>query len=72
MSATLVYSSKHFPKSRTLTVWESTDDSFTKLMRGIFAHNGLNNRLKIEKNKYFYQPTNEYKQYVVRFKGVRK
>lgn len=72
MSATLVYSSKWFPKSNTLLVWEPKEDRFTKLMRDIFAQSSLNKRLKIERNKYFYQPSNDYKEYLVRFKGIRK
>lgn len=70
--ATLVYSSKWFPKSRTLSVWEPVNDSCERLMREIFANVSLNKRLKVERNKYFYQPSDDYKQYLVRFRGIRK
>ena len=69
MNATLVYSSKWFPKSQTLSVWEP--DNCDTLMRSIFG-NACKNRLKVDRNKYFYQPSEDYKQYFVRFKGIRK
>jgi hypothetical protein len=69
MNATLVYSSKWFPKSQTLVSWEP--DNCDNLMRSIFG-NVCKNRLKIERNKYFYKPSEDYTQYLVRFKGIRK
>lgn len=72
MNATLVYSTKWFPKSRTLCSWEPQKDSFSKLMRDIFADVSLKKRLKIERNKYFYKPSEEYGEYLIRFKGIRK
>lgn len=72
MNATLVYSTKWFPKSRTLVSWEPQKDSFSKLMRDIFADVSLKKRLKIERNKYFYKPSEDYREYLIRFKGIRK
>lgn len=70
--ATLVYSTKWFPKSRTLSVWEPASDSCERLMRDIFANFCLNKRLKIDRNRYFYQPSDDYKQYVVKIRNTRK
>jgi hypothetical protein len=72
MNATLVYSSKWFPKSRTLCSWEPQQDSFSNLLRDIFADVSLKKRLKIERNKYFYKPSEDYREYLIRFKGIRK
>ena len=72
MNATLVYSTKWFPKSHTLCSWEPQKDSFSKLMRDIFADVSLKKRLKIERNKYFYKPSEDYREYLIRFKGIRK
>ena len=70
MQATLVYSTKWFPKSQTISDWEPQDNCET-LMRAIFG-NVCKNRLKIERNKYFYKPSEDYTQYLIRFKGIRK
>jgi hypothetical protein len=69
MNATLVYSSKWFPKSQTLSVWEP--EPCETLMRSIFG-NVCKNRLKVEKNKYFYKPSKDYTEYLIRFKGIKK
>ena len=72
MNATLVYSTKWYPKSNTLSVWEPKEDSFTKLMKSIFADVSAKTNLKIEGNKYFYKPSNDYKEYMIRFRGIKK
>ena len=72
MNATLVYSTKWFPKSRTLTSWEPQQDSISKLMRDIFADSLAKTNLKVEGNRYFYKPSNDYKEYMIRFKGIRR
>lgn len=72
MNATLVYSTKWFPKSRTLCSWEPQKDSFSKLMRDIFADVSAKTNLRIERNKYFYKPSNDYKEYMIRFRGIKK
>jgi hypothetical protein len=72
MNATLVYSTKWFPKSRTLTSWEPQKDSFSNLLRDIFADSFAKTNLRIERNKYFYKPSNDYKEYMIRFKGIRR
>ena len=42
------------------------------LIDRIFAHTGRkSNRLTITKHKYFYAPSEEYKQFVVRFKRTK-
>jgi len=70
MATTLVYSTRRYPKSNTLSVWEP--DSATKLISRIFAEKFSSKRLIVSRNKYFYQPSEDYKQYLVRFKGIRK
>jgi hypothetical protein len=72
MNATLVYSTKWFPKSRTLVSWEPKQDSFSKLMSSIFADVSAKTNLRVDGNKYFYKPSNDYKEYLIRFKGIRK
>jgi len=69
MQAQLRYSTRWFPKSKTMVVWEP--DNCETLMRAIFG-NVCKKRLKIERNKYFYKPSEDYTQYLVRFKGIRK
>lgn len=69
MQAKLVYSTKWFPKSQTISVWEP--DSSEKLLRCIFGNLRLKN-LQISNNRYYYKPSDEYKSVMIRFKGVRK
>jgi len=69
MNATLIYSSRWFPKSETLCSWEP--EPCDTLMKSIFG-NLCKNRLKVENNRYFYKPSQDYVQYLTRFKGIRK
>lgn len=70
MAATLVYSSRWY---RSTTIQVYSDDtkwlSVNKLMDAIFKKRTT--RLTITDNKYYYNPSDEYKKYVVRFKKVR-
>lgn len=70
MAATLVYSSRWY---RSTTIQVYSDDtkwlSVNKLMDAIFKKRTT--RLIITDNKYYYNPSDEYKKYVVRFKKVR-
>lgn len=69
MNATLVYSSKWFPKSPTLQVWEATpsDTLFDRIMS-----DKAKVQVVITRNMYAYIPSQEYKETVVRLKGIKK
>jgi hypothetical protein len=69
MQAQLRYSTRWFPKSKTMVVWEP--ESTERLLHRIFGNVMLRN-VRFVNNRYFYTPSDEYKSLVVRFKGVRK
>jgi hypothetical protein len=69
MQAQLRYSTRWFPKSQTMVVWEP--DTATRLLSSIFAEKA-SKHLTITRNKYFYTPSDEYKSFMIRFRGVRK
>jgi hypothetical protein len=68
-NATLVWKASDYPRQNIL-VLDFTNA--TRLMYSIFRENSGSKRLVITRNKYFYNPSDEYKKYVVRFKGVMK
>ena len=54
-----------------ILVLDNTANAF-HLMDRIFAHaGGQSKRLTISKHKYFYAPSDEYTQFVVRFKRTK-
>lgn len=69
MNATLVYSSKNYTRK---SIVSSEGSSVTKLFNGILHEIYFEKtpRVKFVKNKYTYQPTDDYKHYVIRFKGI--
>jgi hypothetical protein len=68
-NATLVWSSRDHDRSNILTFTDGVSDTSNKLMESIFK--GRTTRLTITKNKYFYAPSEDYKQHVVRFKRIK-
>lgn len=70
MAAIHVYSSRWY-KSTTIQVYSDDTNwlSVNKLVDAIFK--GRTTRLTITENRYFYQPSDDYKKFVVRFKKVR-
>jgi hypothetical protein len=70
MAATLVYSSKWCDRS---TIERFSDDYnslvSSKLIEAIFKKRST--RFIIKGDRYYYQPSDEYKKFVVRFKKVR-
>jgi hypothetical protein len=52
-----------------MVVWEP--DTATRLLSSIFAEKA-SKHLTITRNKYFYTPSDEYKSFMIRFRGVRK
>lgn len=68
-NATLVWKS-HPHQRRDIVVFDNTIYAdAAKLVHRIF--NPPHNRLKIKNNRYFYQPSNEYKKFVVRFRKIK-
>lgn len=67
--ATLVYSSKLYPKSSTMQVWEC--NPVDRLFSRIVAEK-CKTHLVVTRNMYAYIPSQEYKQVVMRLKGVKK
>jgi hypothetical protein len=70
MAATLVYSSKWCDRS---TIERYSDDYnslvSSKLIEAIFKKRST--RFIIKGDRYHYQPSDEYKNFVVRFKKIR-
>jgi hypothetical protein len=69
MNATLVYSSKNYTRK---SIVSSEGSPVTKLFNSILReiYYDKTPRVKFVKNKYTYQPTDDYKHYVIRFKGI--
>jgi hypothetical protein len=67
-NATMIWSSMDHERSNILVLDHT--DSATRLFHKIFSETEKN-RLVITKNKYFYAPSNEYKQFVTRIKNVK-
>jgi hypothetical protein len=70
-NATLVYSSKWYDRSHILSYEGSPA---TRLFNAILYEKFKSNsrRITFRHNRYTYTPTNEYKNYVIRFRGVTK
>lgn len=67
-NATLIWSSMDHERSNIL-VLDHTDHA-TRLFHKIFSESEKK-RLVITKNKYFYAPSNEYKEFVTRIKNIK-
>jgi len=66
----LVWSAKDHDRSNVL-VLDNTFNSFS-LMDKLFAYTGKQSkRLSITQHKYFYAPSEEYKQHLVRYKRTK-
>lgn len=70
MAAIHVYSSR-WCRSTTIQVYSDDTNwlSVNKLIDAIFRKRTT--RLTITQNRYYYEPSDEYKKFVVRFKKVR-
>ena len=70
MAAILVYSSRWYPRTNIQVYSDDTKWlSVNKLVDAIFKRRTT--RLTITKNRYYYESSDDYKKYVVRFKKVR-
>lgn len=68
-NATLVWSSKQHSRNHIL-VWDNSSYyNASKLINDIF-HVGRTCRLTIKNGRYFYQPTDDYKNYVTRIRKI--
>lgn len=67
-NATMIWSSMDHERSNILTL--DNTDAATKLFHKIFSESEKK-RLVITRNKYFYAPSEEYKNYVTRIKNIR-
>lgn len=68
--ATLVWSSEDHDRSNVLTL-DNTLNAFC-LMDKVFMYTGKQSkRLTITKDRYFYAPSSEYKEFVIRFKRTK-
>jgi hypothetical protein len=71
MNATLVYSSKWYDRSHILSSEGSPAQRlFNAIIYEKFRENSI--RVNFKHNRYHYQPTDDYKNYVIRFRGVTK
>lgn len=68
-NATLVWSSKDYSRHH-IQVLENFSDNANKLLDAIFKAD-KSKRIVVTRNKYYYNPTDEYKSYMIRFKGVK-
>lgn len=68
MKPTLVWSSMDHDRSNVL-VLDNTDHA-TRFFHKVFAK-VESKRLTISRNKYFYAPSDEYKNYVIRYKRMK-
>ena len=66
----LVWSSKDYTRDEILSSSDNVSNPANKLMNTIF--NYRSDRLVITRNKYFYNPSDEYKERLVRYRGIRK
>jgi hypothetical protein len=68
--ATLVYSAR--PGSKFIQSWEPTGAQklFNDIIRAKFYQSSV--RVNFRYNRYNYQPTDDYKNYVIRFRGIQQ
>jgi len=66
--ATMIWSSMDHERSNILVL--DNTNAATRLFHKIFSETEKN-RLTITKNKYFYAPSEEYKNHVIRIKNIR-
>ena len=67
--ATLIWSSMDHDRTNILTLDHT--DSATTLFHKIFSESEKK-RLVITENKYFYGPSDEYRNHIIRFKGIKR
>ena len=73
MNATLVWSVKAGKDERFPNLRIGEPSHFTKLFTSITREKCSNmSRVSFRNNKYHYEPSDEYKKYVTRFRGVNK
>lgn len=70
MARTLEWSSMDHDRSGILVL--DNTDSATRFFHKVFAKVEDPNRLVITKDRYFYAPSEDYKNTVLRFKGLKK
>jgi len=68
-NATLVYSSRQHTRNHINSYSDDITCNVGKLMDSVFRRRS--SRLTITGNKYFYAPSEEYKQYVIRFRKIK-
>lgn len=70
-NATLVYSSKWYDRSSVLSYeGQPATRLFNAILKEKFGPKSR--RVSFRNNKYTYTPTNEYNNYVIRFRGITK
>ena len=69
MPATLVYRSCWSPIRPLVYTDDSIDHAANKLIDTIFRNK--TNRLVVKNNKYYYCPSDSYKEYVVRMRKIK-
>jgi len=71
MATTLVYSTRWYKNRSTIERFSDDYNSLasSKLIEAIFKKRST--RFLVKEGRYVYQPSEEYKKYVVRFKKVR-
>jgi hypothetical protein len=67
--ATLIWSSMDHDRSNILTL--DNTNSATRFFHKAFA-DSQSKRLTINNNRYFYAPSDEYRSFAIRFKGIKK
>lgn len=71
MSATLVYRSSWSQVKPLVYTDDSCLDSVNKFVDSVFKKKMRTNRLVNDGQKMYYKPSEEYKQYVVRFRRTK-
>ncbi len=68
-NATMIWSSMDHERTNILVL--DNTSSATRFFHKAFA-DSQSKRLTISNNKYFYAPSEEYKSFAIRFKGIKK
>lgn len=69
--STLIWSSKDYSRDHIMV--SETNNNVNKLMNSIFTYSKhKSERIFVSNNRYYYAPSPEYKEFVFRFKGIRK
>ena len=67
--ATLIWSSMDHDRSNILVL--DNTNAATRFFHKAFSKTE-SQRLVVTENKYFYAPSDDYKSFVIRFKGIKK